>query len=161
MSDTSAPQGANDRRRRNHRRRSGNPNNRGGNRSGNFRPAKAPQQTTLQKILSILTFGLIGGAKKKPSAPRREPTSNVTVVSSKRGESSDRPRRQPSPADPGSVTSAHLLHPAHSFGDVQMRFATVDGRIVELTKAVSERYRVTDWMTVRMNRVERVRCSES
>ena len=108
MSDTSAPQGANDRRRRNHRRRSGNPNNRGGNRSGNFRPAKAPQQTTLQKILSILTFGLIGGAKKKPSAPRREPTSNVTVVSSKRGESSDRPRRQPSPADPGSVTSERL-----------------------------------------------------
>lgn len=109
MSDTSAPQGANDRRRRNSRRRSGNQANRGGgNRSGNFRPSKAPKPTTLQKILSFLTFGLIGGAKKKSPPPRREPTSNVTVVSSKRSESSDRPRRQPSPADPGSVTSERL-----------------------------------------------------
>ncbi len=106
MSDTSAPQGAHDRRRRNRRRQGGQPNR---SRSGSFRPSKTPKQTAFQKILSFLTFGLLGGAKKKKGgAPRREPTSNVTVVSSKRSESADRPRRPQAPADPGSVTTERL-----------------------------------------------------
>ena len=118
MSDTNAPQGASDRRRRsNNRRRGGNASNRGsGNRSGasTFRPNRAPKQTAFQKILSLLTFGLLG--KPKPAAkgrPHREPTSNVTIVSSKKGESAgsrdrERIRREPIPADPSSVTSERL-----------------------------------------------------
>ncbi len=117
MSDTHAPHGAsNDKRRRNRRRQGSQPNR---NRSGSFRPSKAPKQTTFQKILGFLTFGLLGGSKKKkPGAQRREPTSNVTIVSSKprqdgagreRGErGGDRARRQPAPADPASVTTERL-----------------------------------------------------
>ncbi len=106
MSDTPAPHGANDRRRRNRRRQGGQPNR---NRSGSFRPAKAPKQTTLQKILGFLTFGLLGGAKKKPGpAARREAPATITTVS-KRSEGGDRGnRRQAPPADPGSVTTERL-----------------------------------------------------
>jgi len=122
MSDTQAPQG--DRRRRPNRRRQGGPQNR--NRE-TFRPnrPKAPKQTTFQKILSLLTFGLLGKPKPTARGPRREPTSNVTVVTSKRSDSEGRgrdrdrdqdrdraprertPRQQP-PADPSSVSSGRL-----------------------------------------------------
>jgi hypothetical protein len=143
MSDNYSPQGSDDRRRRNRRRPGGDQQNRGGNRSGNrdgnrgssFRPNRAPKQTTFQKILSLLTFGLLGKPKAKPaSGSRREPTSNVTVVTSRggdrdrdrsrdrgdrgdrsergerddRGERVDRPRRQPGPADLSSVVSDRL-----------------------------------------------------
>lgn len=132
MSDNYNPQGSEDRRRRNRRRPGGDQQNRGGNRSGNrgssFRPNRAPKQTTFQKILSFLTFGLLGKpAKKAGTGPRREPTSNVTIVSSRdggdrdrsrnrperserddRGERVDRPRRQPGPADLTSVVSERL-----------------------------------------------------
>lgn len=95
MSDNYSPQGADDRHRRNRRRPGGDQNNRGGNRSGNrdgirggsFRPNRTPKQTTLQKILSFLTFGLLGKPKaKNASSSRREPTSNVTIVSSRGGD---------------------------------------------------------------------------
>lgn len=106
MSDNPAPHGANDRRRRNRRRQGGQSNR---NRSGSIRPSKAPKETAFQKILGLLTFGLLGGSKKKKGGrQRREPTSNVTVVSSKKGETSDRSRRQPTPADPASVTTERL-----------------------------------------------------
>lgn len=108
MSDTPAPQGAPDRRRRNRRRQGGQSNR---NRSGSFRPSssKAPKQTPLQKILGILTFGLLGGPKKKkPAAQRREPVTNVTVVGSPKNAGGERARRQPAPADPASVTSERL-----------------------------------------------------
>jgi len=146
MSDNYSPQGSNDRRRRNRRRPGGDNPNRsssssnssGSNRGSSFRPNKAPKQTTFQKILSILTFGLLGKpAKKTGSGQRREPTSNVTIVTSKggdrdrdrdrdrsrdrdrgergerterndRGERVDRPRRQPAPADLDSVISERL-----------------------------------------------------
>ena len=120
MSDHTAPQGASDRRRRsNNRRRGGNASNRGsGNRSGasTFRPNRAPKQTAFQKILSLLTFGLLGKPKSAAkSRPQREPTSNVTIVSSKKSDSTgsrdrdrDRPRREPAPADPSSVISERL-----------------------------------------------------
>jgi hypothetical protein len=120
MSDTQAPQGER-RRRPNNRRRQGAPQNR--NRE-TFRPnrPKAPKQTTFQKILSFLTFGLLGKPKSSARPPRREPTSNVTVVTSKRGEGEGRsrdrdpdrgpprdraPRQQP-PADPSTVSSGRL-----------------------------------------------------
>lgn len=130
MSDNHSPQGSNDRRRRNRRRPGGdNPNRSGSNRGSTFRPNKAPKQTTFQKILSLLTFGLLGKpAKKAGSGQRREPTSNVTIVTSKggdrdrsrdrdrgerterndRGERVERPRRQPAPADLDSVVSERL-----------------------------------------------------
>ena len=118
MSDHNAPQGASDRRRRNNnRRRGGNASNRGsGNRSGasTFRPNRPQKQTAFQKLLSLLTFGLLGKPKSAAkSRPHREPTSNVTIVSSKKGEPSgsrdrERVRREPSPADPSSVTSERL-----------------------------------------------------
>lgn len=135
MSDNYSPQGSDDRRRRNRRRSGGDQQNRGGHRGGNrgssFRPNRAPKQTTFQKILSILTFGLLGKPKaksKSASGSLREPTSNVTVVSSRggerdrdrsrnrsergerddRGERVDRPRRQPGPADLSSVVSDRL-----------------------------------------------------
>jgi hypothetical protein len=97
MSDHYSQQGSNDRRRRNRRRpggdqpqRSGS-NNSGSNRGSSFRPNRAPKQTTLQKILSFLTFGLLGKPTKKSgsgsgSGQRREPTSNVTIVTSKGGD---------------------------------------------------------------------------
>jgi len=82
----------------------------GRSRSGNetFR-RRPPKQTTFQKILSFLTFGLLGGPKKKP-ASRREPTRNVTVVSGQRSHSGEnrRPRRESEPADLSAVTSGRL-----------------------------------------------------
>jgi hypothetical protein len=123
MSDTHAPQGDTDRRRRPNRRRQGGQSNR--NNRGPFRP-KPPKQTTLQKILSFLTFGLLGKPQKRSSSgERREPTSNVTVVTSRRPEGGgrdrdrdgspdrdrgdrDRQRRTPSAPDLASVISDRL-----------------------------------------------------
>lgn len=124
MSDTQAPQG--DRRRKPNRRRQGGQQNRS---RDTFRPSrpKAPKQTTFQKILSLLTFGLLGKPKPKSRGPHREPTSNVTIVTSKHPDSEGRgrdrnrdrdrdqdrtprertPRQQP-PADPSSVSSGRL-----------------------------------------------------
>ena len=109
MSDNYSSQSSGEGRRRNRRRSGGQSRNRG----SSFRPSKAPKQTPLQKFLSLITFGLLGKPKPKPSQ-RREPTSNVTVVTSKgqdrgKGERGERgPRRQPAPADPASVTSHRL-----------------------------------------------------
>jgi RNA recognition motif-containing protein len=101
MSETHAPQG--DRRRRQRRPQSGRPRNRDAQRGP--RPRKAAKQSALEKFLSIVTFGLIGG-KKKTKLPERKPTSNVTVVTSKpRGEG--RQRAMP-PAEPESVTTPRL-----------------------------------------------------
>jgi RNA recognition motif-containing protein len=67
---------------------------------------KEPKQTTFQKILSVLTFGLLGKPGKSKPAERSRPSSNVTVVSSSRNR--EERTRNTTPADPDGVTSTRL-----------------------------------------------------
>ncbi len=56
--------------------------NRSGNRSG--QSSKSPEQTTVQKILSILTFGLLGKpAPRQSQKPARKPESSRPAPSTK------------------------------------------------------------------------------
>lgn len=84
--------------------------NRNRNRSGSERPVRAAKQTSGQKLLSILTFGLLGKAKPKPrsaAAARSTRKPNLAATpksrSSKRAGSADRPK-----ADRTEVTSGRL-----------------------------------------------------
>jgi hypothetical protein len=95
------------RRRRNRRRHPGGPDRE------SRPPRPVSQPSGFSKFLSIITFGLIGGAKKKPIR-RERPVTNVTVVGGGSDYSSrgDRPAREPraprEPMAPREVTSERL-----------------------------------------------------
>ncbi len=78
-SSTGASSGSGGRSRSGSRNRSRNRNRGGGSQpqgsQGSKRPARAPQQTNGQKLLSILTFGLLG--KPKPKGRSGRPTGSA------------------------------------------------------------------------------------
>lgn len=80
------------------------------NRRGS-RPAKAPQQTTFQKVLSILTFGLLGkpAGKKKPAAKRNPaPQRAVEASTSRPDPKGAKPEGARSKRNRAEVTSGRL-----------------------------------------------------
>lgn len=78
--------------RRRRRRGRGRPNHPS---SSPHQSQKQPQQTGLQKFLSVITFGLLGKAKAAPARPRPAPPVRFEGGSSSpRPERGDRPERQ-------------------------------------------------------------------
>ena len=122
MSDTSTQEGASHRQggrgrnRRGGRNRSsgGSGNNRGSRgpsqgRDYEFKPDRKPKQSGFQKLLSVLTFGILGKPKARPARPSAA-SSNAPARDSKpaasRPERTPRPPRAPQP--PAEVTTDRL-----------------------------------------------------
>lgn len=120
MSDTSTQEGASHRQGgRGRNRRSGGKNFRsGGNRGGSsrgsgqgrdyeFKPDRKPKQTGFQKLLSMLTFGMLG--KPKPRSRPASSGGSPTARDNKSAPRSDRAPRAPRPPIPaGEVTTDRL-----------------------------------------------------
>lgn len=123
MSDTSAHEGGSDRQGGRGRNRRGGRNFRGGNRDrGNrgpgqgrdyeFKPDRKPKQTGFQKLLSVISFGMLG----KPSKPKARPAPVGSAApvrdqrpSGPRPDRGDRPPRPPrQPLPPAEVTTERL-----------------------------------------------------
>lgn len=92
----------------------GNPTGGSRNRSRNrnrrgSRPAKAPQQTAFQKVLSVLTFGLLGKpAAKKPAAKRNSSPQRSAAASPRPAETSAKQEGSRSKRNRAEVTSGRL-----------------------------------------------------
>lgn len=130
MSDTSTQEGASSRQGNRGRNRRGGKNFRGGNRDrdhGNrppsqgrdyeFKPDRKPKQSGFQKLLSVLTFGILGKPKSKSSRPASSGGSPQSrdggrPASAPRQDRGDRPERAPRtprpPLPPGEVTTDRL-----------------------------------------------------
>ena len=130
MSDTSTQDGTSNRQGGRGRHRRGGKNFRGNSsnsnrapsqgRDYNIRPERKPQQTGFQKILSVLTFGLlgkptvkarparVGGAASSSSAQRPERQSERPDRGDRPARSERAPRTPREPLPPGEVTTDRL-----------------------------------------------------
>jgi RNA recognition motif. (a.k.a. RRM, RBD, or RNP domain) len=111
MSDASTQQG--NRRRRNRRPRSGGSSSGGGfsERRSSTPRGGVPKQTGFQKLLSALTFGLLGKPATLPQAQRSAmPASSSSPARSEssRPPREPKPRRESTPVNPADITTDRL-----------------------------------------------------
>ena len=122
MSDTSTQEGASNRQGGRGRNRRGGKNFRGGNNRGSsssrgpgqgrdyeFTPDRSPKQTGFQKLLSVLSFGILGKPKPRSKPRPASSSSSAPARDNKPAARSDRAPRTPrAPIPPGEVTTDRL-----------------------------------------------------